>query len=58
MQDDLSIIQEHPAILGQPFYSGFEAIFPLELIHGRVDQALDHTIAAAGTDDEVIGKYC
>ncbi len=56
MEDDVAEVHHHPAIAGKPLFSGFLFIFLFDLVHSDACQRVQHSVAGAGADDEIIGE--
>jgi len=56
MNHHVAIIHHDPAIACQTLFFAFLAVFGSHIVQRRVGQRVQHAIAGAAADDEIIGK--
>ena len=57
MEDDITKIHDDPAIAREPLLFAFFCMFGADVFYDRFCERVDHTVAGAGTDNEIIGKW-
>jgi hypothetical protein len=56
MNDHVSVVNHHPAFACLALYLALLAMCLVHGIDGCVCQSIEHAVAGAGTQDEVVGK--
>ena len=56
MQHYIAEIGDHPAITGKTLFFAFFLVFDTNVFKHGVGEGVDHAVAGAGTDDEIISK--
>ena len=56
MQYHVAVIHHHPAVAGIAGFASLLAVVFADAFHHAVCQRIQHAVAGAGADDEVIGK--
>jgi hypothetical protein len=58
VDDDISIINDDPAAIRRPFNSSLFLVFLAGLLHHSIGKGIQHAVAGASTDNEVICEGC
>lgn len=58
MDDNIAVIHDHPAIAGVALFLGFLFEFLADIVNSGIGERIEHAVAGAGADDEIIGKRC
>ena len=56
MYDYVTIINDHPSIAGEALLFPLLLMFGADVFYGGLGKRVDHAVAGAGTDDEIVGK--
>ena len=56
MHDDVAIIDNHPAIAREALLLPLLLMFGADIFYGGFGERVDHAVAGAGTDDEIVSK--
>ncbi len=56
MQDHIAKVGDHPAITGQTLFFTLLLVFNTNVINHGIGKGIDHAIAGAGANDEIISK--
>jgi hypothetical protein len=56
MYDDVTVIHDHPAIAGKALLLSPFIMFGPNVVNRCVGKRVDHAVAGAGTDNEIVGK--
>jgi len=58
MHDHVAVIEHEPAFMRLPFHAAFFLIILLCRFEHTFGEGVEHAVAGAITDDEIIGKRC
>jgi hypothetical protein len=56
MHNNIAIIHDHPTIAGKPLFPSLFIMFGSNVIYSDISKRVDHAVAGAGTDNEIICK--
>lgn len=56
MENYITKIYYHPAVAGVALFFGFLFVFLANFVNGGVCESIEHAVASACADDEIIGK--
>lgn len=56
MHDHVAVIHQHPAVARQAFFPAFLAMFLAHIFQYRIGQRVQHAVAGAGAQHEIIGE--
>lgn len=56
MHDHIPIIHNDPAIAGEPLLFSLFIMFGADVFDGGFGERVQHAVAGAGADDEIVGK--
>ena len=57
MEDHIAKIYNNPAVAGEALLLAFFLMFGADIFNGGFGKRVQHTVAGAGTDNEIIGKW-
>ena len=56
MQDHIAKIYNNPAVAGEALLLAFFLMFGADIFNGGFGEGVDHAVAGAGANNEIIGK--
>lgn len=56
MDNHIAIIHDNPAVSGVPLFFGFLFELLANIVDGTAGERVEHSVAGAGTNDEIIGE--
>ena len=56
VEDDIAKVHNDPAVAGEALLFAFFCMFGADVFDNGFGERVDHTVAGAGTNDEIIGK--
>lgn len=56
MHDHVPEIHHHPAVAGKSLLFALLLIFLADVVHGGAGERVQHAVAGAGADDEIVGE--
>lgn len=56
MEHYIAEIGDHPTITRKALFFAFFLVFDTNILKYRIGEGVDHAVAGAGTDDEIISK--
>ncbi len=56
MEDNIAKVHDDPAVAGEALLFAFFLMFDANVFYDGFGEGVDHTVAGAGANDEIIGK--
>ncbi len=56
MEDDIAKVHDHPAVAGEALLFAFLVVLGADVFNNGFCEGVDHAVAGAGTNNEIIGK--
>ncbi len=56
MKNDIAKVHDHPAVAGKALLFAFFLMFGADIFNCGFCEGVDHAVAGAGADNEIIGK--
>lgn len=56
MENYVAKIYDHPAVAGEALFFSFFLMVGTDVFNGGFCEGIDHAVAGAGADDEIISK--
>ena len=56
MKDDIAKVYDYPAVASEALLFAFFIMLGADIFNGGFCEGIDHAVASAGANDEIIGK--